>query len=134
MTDTQIPASLQVVHQAPDSATLVLSGEWTYAQVVPDGALAAAECAAKPSCKTILFEASGIRKWDSALLTFLMNIDAATQQAGLRVDRSGLPEGVQKLLALASAVRSAVASGAPTPVSRLSPASGILPKTSGKTR
>lgn len=104
MIDQSVPASLQVVHQAPDSATLVLSGEWTYAQVVPDGASTAAECAAKPSCKTILFEASGIRKWDSALLTFLMNIDAATQQAGLRVDRSGLPEGVQKLLALASAV------------------------------
>lgn len=33
-----------------------------------------------------------------------MNIDAVSNQNGLRVDRSGLPEGVQKLLTLASAV------------------------------
>ncbi|NLI30164.1 MAG: ABC transporter permease [Nitrospiraceae bacterium] len=104
MTDTQIPASLQIVPAAPDTATIVLSGEWTYTHPIPDSASVAAACKAQTSCKTILFETSGLIKWDSALLAFLMNVDAAAREAALTVDRSGLPDGVRKLMTLASAI------------------------------
>ncbi|MEJ2699755.1 MAG: ABC transporter permease, partial [Desulfuromonadales bacterium] len=48
------------------------------------------------------FDSSGLASWDSGLLVFLANLFGACRQAGTSVDPSGLPEGVQKLLGLAS--------------------------------
>jgi phospholipid/cholesterol/gamma-HCH transport system permease protein len=45
-----------------------------------------------------------VTSWDSGLLTFLLRVDAAASAAGVAVDPGGLPEGVGRLLRLATAV------------------------------
>lgn len=98
------PASLQVVSSAPDSITLVLCGDWTFAHALPASDIVSAEFSGNPGYRSIHFETSGIQQWDSALLTFLRNIDTAAKENSLVLDRSGLPDGVQKLFALSAAV------------------------------
>src|SRR5262249_10047453 len=56
--------------------------------------------------------------WDSRLLTFLLSVLRRSTQLGVEVDRHGLPEGVRRLLALATAVpaRPARSSSEPEPI------------------
>lgn len=51
------------------------------------------------------FRAEDLGAWDSALTVYLMNVQRAAESAGFAVDYSGLPEGAQRLLRLAFAVR-----------------------------
>lgn len=57
-----------------------------------------------PGGGRLRFDAAGIEAWDSTLLTALLRIERDGAAAGIEVDRSGLPEGVQRLLKLATAV------------------------------
>ncbi len=78
-----------------------LRGDWTRAASIPpldDFKGHLNETAA------IRFVASDLSSWDSVLLIFLRRIETQAKHAGVLVDYSGLPEGVQRLLALASAV------------------------------
>jgi phospholipid/cholesterol/gamma-HCH transport system permease protein len=50
------------------------------------------------------FDAAGIAAWDSGLLVFLERVLELMRSRSIAADLSGLPSGVQRLLALASAV------------------------------
>jgi phospholipid/cholesterol/gamma-HCH transport system permease protein len=50
------------------------------------------------------FYTENLGEWDSSLLTFLIRISDYCSQKNLAFDMGGLPEGVQKLIALATAV------------------------------
>jgi phospholipid/cholesterol/gamma-HCH transport system permease protein len=52
----------------------------------------------------VAFESSGITGWDSSLLTFLMDLHVHCTGNDIAVATGGLPEGVAKLIALATAV------------------------------
>ncbi len=52
----------------------------------------------------ITFDTQGITDWDSHLLTFLIKVFKQCSLSKVHADREGLPQGVQRLLALASAV------------------------------
>jgi phospholipid/cholesterol/gamma-HCH transport system permease protein len=52
----------------------------------------------------ITFDTIGVETWDTGLLTFLRNLIAQSESAGIIVDHSGLPADVERLLSLASAV------------------------------
>lgn len=52
----------------------------------------------------VTFDTTGLRSWDSAVLTFLTRLSTLCQQRNIPTDRSALPQGVQRLLALAEAV------------------------------
>jgi phospholipid/cholesterol/gamma-HCH transport system permease protein len=54
--------------------------------------------------RCLSFEASDLIDWDSALLTFLLKLKELCDQRQVEFDRAGLPHGVQRLLALATAV------------------------------
>jgi phospholipid/cholesterol/gamma-HCH transport system permease protein len=54
--------------------------------------------------RRLSFEASDLADWDSALLTFLLKLKELCDQRQIECDRAGLPHGVQRLLALATAV------------------------------
>ncbi|HWU40027.1 MAG TPA: ABC transporter permease, partial [Candidatus Acidoferrum sp.] len=71
-----------------------------------------------PGIRRMTFEAHGITSWDSGLLTFLGKVIAENDRHQIETDRSGLPEGVRRLLALATAVparKDAGAAGGPRP-------------------
>jgi phospholipid/cholesterol/gamma-HCH transport system permease protein len=51
----------------------------------------------------VSFDGRAISSWDSALVTFVHDLSERLARAGVDTDFSGLPDGVQRLLALAGA-------------------------------
>jgi phospholipid/cholesterol/gamma-HCH transport system permease protein len=97
-------AQLQITRSEPDTAILTMSGDWTISQAMPDAMSVIAECTMNVPCKTIVFETSGIHRWDSSLLAFLINLEHAARNNKIYINRVGLPIGVQKLFTLAETV------------------------------
>src|SRR6266436_4681815 len=50
------------------------------------------------------FDTKALGGWDSSLVTFLIGVIDACRTRGVEVDSQGLPEGVQRLVALEAAV------------------------------
>jgi phospholipid/cholesterol/gamma-HCH transport system permease protein len=87
-----------------DTLVVRLSGAWTTASGRPPAAEVDRRLASTPPPRRLVFDAEGLEDWDSGLLTFLLQVIAAAGERGVEVDRAGLPEGVRRLLALATAV------------------------------
>lgn len=62
--------------------------------------------------RRVALDGSAIRGWDSGLLTFLIRLLDHCQRRQIETDREGLPEGVRRLLDLASAVPETETGGA----------------------
>ena len=85
------------------SSVLVLGGDWTLRMQLPalsdlESALAGATPAA------LAFDCTGIGRWDSRLVGFVIRVEALCKQQEASVSREGLPEGARRLLALAESV------------------------------
>jgi phospholipid/cholesterol/gamma-HCH transport system permease protein len=109
----QRPARVEVA--ASDGATVVsLSGAWRLSSDRPGSDAIVRELVSK-GVQRAGFDSSELGTWDSALLSFLRELDRGCREAGIEIDRSGLPEGASRLLELAEAVpeRKAEASAPP---------------------
>ena len=97
--------SAVTVEKGPDGdLRVVLTGAWGLTEALPSIDPVLAELTSTPPPCLVTFVSSSLVSWNSGLLTFLLKLLAVCSTQGVRVDRSGLPEGVQRLLALASAV------------------------------
>jgi phospholipid/cholesterol/gamma-HCH transport system permease protein len=65
----------------------------------------------QPRPHRVILETSVLAGWDSGLLTFLLAVLSRCMQLGVEVERQGLPKGVERLLALATAVPARRSSG-----------------------
>ncbi len=88
---------------AEGAMELALTGAWVMGAALPDleSLLSDPKVADAPRLR---LADGGIADWDSILLTYLRRLEARIKDKGGTVDRSGLPEGVARLLALAEAV------------------------------
>lgn len=82
--------------------TLLLKGAWKLGESNPNAERIVSDMA--PSVREIRIDASGIASYDSALLSFLLKLEAVCAQKQIAVNDAGLPQGVRKLMALANAV------------------------------
>ena len=80
-----------------------LSGTWTLAAGLPSGEAIRSEVGADSSLLRVAFDCQALTDWDTALPTFLRGLFEQLGHDGIEVDRAGLPEGVLRLLDLASA-------------------------------
>ena len=96
--------TLDVTRPTADILCVRLSGQWTIGAALPSSAEVQAQCEASPGVRRLSFEASDLAEWDSALLTFLLKLKELCDQRQIAFDQAGLPHGVQRLLALATAV------------------------------
>jgi len=96
--------TLDVTRPTADALCIRLSGQWTIQAVLASPAEVQAQCEAAPRVRRLSFEASDLADWDSALLTFLLKLKELCDQRQIAFDQAGLPHGVQRLLALATAV------------------------------
>jgi phospholipid/cholesterol/gamma-HCH transport system permease protein len=89
----------------PDDQTLEvrLAGDWILAGARPSAQDVAREIEARPP-KLVRLLAQDIGDWDSSIVTFARSVLASCGDRSIAVDRSGLPQGVQRLLALADVV------------------------------
>ncbi len=87
-----------------DEVTVLLSGDWLFS-----GGRAAADdflklAAGWTGVRRVVVSGGGIGLWDSTLVVFLRSLTALLLTSGVEIDVTGLPEGVRRLLHLASAI------------------------------
>src|SRR4030095_1473102 len=87
-----------------DDIVLRLSGSWRMQDHLPSPTEVETELTRASSARRLTFDTRGGTAWDTGFLVFVLSVRDAATSLGLTVDRSGLPEGVRKLLDLAAAV------------------------------
>ena len=97
------PASFDLDH-AEGTLVVRLAGDWRMRRGIPSAEPLELELTGARRPRAVVFDSSGVGEWDMGILVFLVRVKDASSQYGIEVDRSGLPPGVQRLLALAEAV------------------------------
>jgi phospholipid/cholesterol/gamma-HCH transport system permease protein len=95
---------LDYVRAQDGTLRLALGGDWRLARGIPAPDRVLGEIERSPPPRKVTFDTGVLAGWDSGLLTFLLAVVSRCAQLGVEVDRHGLPEGVRRLLALATAV------------------------------
>ncbi len=95
---------LSINETGTDVLEVQLAGDWTLTEPIPGFDALRKRFSEQPPPKTVGFNTRGLTDWDSALLTFLIDLKALCDANGIAIDASGLPEGIRKLLHLAFAV------------------------------
>jgi phospholipid/cholesterol/gamma-HCH transport system permease protein len=97
-------AEIDLSRPTPERVVLRVGGAWKLAAEVPDAAPVEAALGETPAPKQLGFDAQQLGDWDTSLLIFLNKVADAARAHQVEIDRSGLPEGVDRLLKLAAAV------------------------------
>jgi len=85
------------------AGVLRLSGDWSLRSGIPSIDQVAGRIGSD-RLRRLTFDASALGHWDTSLLLFLDHLEKACKTSGAQLDRSGLPDGVRRLVALAEAV------------------------------
>lgn len=101
---TQPEGKLEVTQPTADTLCLRLAGQWTIQAALPTLEAVESQLASMSQGQRVIFETPELADWDSGLLTFLLKLMDLCAQRQVECDRTGLPQGVQRLLALATAV------------------------------
>jgi phospholipid/cholesterol/gamma-HCH transport system permease protein len=101
----RIGGEFEIRSPAPDTLEVILTGSWRIRDPLPsvedvEGALESAT-----GVRRVVLDARGVTAWDTALVSFALKILERAEARGAAVDASGLPAGVNRLIALATAVR-----------------------------
>ena len=89
---------------AADTVRLQLSGSWRLSRPLPAATDVARGLEGRTGVRRVVIDARGLTGWDSGLLNFLRRLDGFARRAELETVPIGLPDGVRRLLQLASAV------------------------------
>jgi len=87
-----------------DQLLIRFVGSWNIGRNIPAIEHTQKELEKTTGIRAALFDAEQLSGWDSTLLTFLVRLDEYLKDRDIEIDKRGLPHGVQRLLALASAV------------------------------
>lgn len=104
MNGAAMKGSVSISFPTDESVIIRLSGTWQMGAELPrvDEILATLE--SKPLLRSVTFDASDLKGWDSNLLVFLVKIKERLDERGTGYRTEGLPEGARRLLQLAAAV------------------------------
>jgi len=80
-----------------------LGGSWTLASGVASVSLVQVETEGAEALRRVSFETEAVSEWDTSLLAFLRGVLEHLVERGIEADRGGLPDGVARLLDLATA-------------------------------
>ena len=89
---------------AEDILLVQLIGDWQIEQKRPAADEVLHQVEIGTGVKRIVFDTEKLTGWDSSLLTFLTKVFKRCGQRNLQVEKDGLPQGVQSLLSLSTAV------------------------------
>lgn len=98
------PSKISFDHPSETTLLVRLSGNWKIAKDAPTSIEVMKFLEPRPTIQQLIFETHELSGWDSSLLTFLLQIQDLCSKKGIKVDESGLPKGVARLLELATAV------------------------------
>ncbi|MDD5165904.1 MAG: ABC transporter permease [Candidatus Omnitrophica bacterium] len=92
----------------PKILHLKLSGDWQISVGLPAVDEVTSQFALHRDVKQVTFDFSEVNKWDSGLISFLLDLVNECERRDISVVREGLPQGVQKLLTLSLKMREKV--------------------------
>jgi len=98
------PARIAVQRGAGDVLLVRLAGRWNLRAGLPSTQAVEQALAATPAPQALEFDASGLTAWDSSVVAVVSRIQALCQRREVAVRGGALPPGLQRLLALATAV------------------------------
>ena len=101
-----MPTRCELGFSQPTDDTLLirLLGSWKIGNVLPSASEVQKQLEVKPQITQLTFDTQELTNWDSGLLTFLIKVIDQCSRSSIVIDRGGLPQGVRRLLELASAV------------------------------
>lgn len=97
-------SELSFIRKSDDTLLIRLGGAWTIYGESPLASEPVREIESDSRIRHIVFDTRDLGEWDSVLLTFLARIIDYCAKQGIVAAKEGLPQGVTKLLELASAV------------------------------
>ena len=95
---------LSLIRLADSTLTMSLAGEWKLGRQLPQAEGLKSRIESTGTVSRITFDTKAMTGWDSGLITFLISIVEIGSEMHVPVEKDGLPAGVQRILALASAV------------------------------
>jgi len=98
------PIVVDTARASDGTLRLALAGDWVLGGGIPPPQPVVVDIERPPLPSRLAFDARLLGRWDSGLLTFLLPIVSRCAELGVEVDRRELPDGVRRLLALATAV------------------------------
>jgi phospholipid/cholesterol/gamma-HCH transport system permease protein len=90
--------------QSGEVLRLRLKGSWKIGARFPSADVVQKQIETTGGIRRIRFAAENLTGWDSGLLTFLLEINDYCKKNNIIFDKDGLPEGVVRLISLATAV------------------------------
>jgi len=97
-------AGLKITSLAADTLLVKLSGDWKITEALPSTSDVEKSLDSAKGIRRLTFDTKDLGGWDSGLLTFLIKIFETCAKAKIEVVKEGLPEGVRRLIDLATAV------------------------------
>ncbi len=89
---------------ADNSLVIRFSGNWRMQDGLPSYYEVKKQIESESGVQRITFDTQDLSSWDSGFITFLLKLFQLSSHLEIQADSSGLPEGVQRLLKLATAV------------------------------
>lgn len=99
-----MPAQLSLSRHETGVLIVRLAGSWHIGEPTPSEEIVLKEVEGQSQLKGIAFDAKKLTEWDSSLLTFLIKVINHCKKERIRISKKGLPQGAQRLIALATAV------------------------------
>jgi phospholipid/cholesterol/gamma-HCH transport system permease protein len=93
------------VDRVDNALSLTLAGDWLVNATLPSMEEVGRGLGRTPKPEAVRFDATGLGRWDSGLITHLIDIHRDAEARSIPFDDSGLPEGARRLIALAFAVK-----------------------------
>ncbi len=87
-----------------DRLLVSLSGDWTLSRELPSTQDVEQSIRSSEAPQKLVFDSQDLGAWESGLLTFLLKIRELCDREQIPLEDDGLPPGVRRLLALATAV------------------------------
>ncbi|HET8732611.1 MAG TPA: hypothetical protein VFM45_02445, partial [Anaeromyxobacteraceae bacterium] len=109
------PASASLLRDGDGTLVVRVGGDWALDAPVPAPDEAVRELRAGESPSRVVLQAAELGHWDSSLVAYLVAVSEAARAESLSVDATGLPKGMQHLLALAAGPRRPVPPPPPHP-------------------
>ncbi len=104
MTQSQLRQGSIALDRSDSTLRLRLNGHWHLSRDLPAASSVIAELFKQPAPRVVSFDTSGLSGWDSGLISFLLEVESACRERGIKDDREGLPAGIRRLIELAEAV------------------------------
>ena len=98
------PGEMIMEQPSEDTLKVILSGHWKLSAELPGADKVQQRLESQSGIRNLVFDTRELEYWDTGLLTFLVNLGNFCSRQKISLNSDGLPQGAQRLLALASAV------------------------------